>query len=93
MLVQYFSTLFIHYNLFFIVADELKEMRLEMNQLNRKTGLLELKNDDQDKEIRSLKNIILDLIVKPNGDEEMKSGGVMMRNKRPASLIHLQHSM
>jgi len=71
-----------------------------MSQLNGKTGLLELKNEDQDDEIRSLKNIISNLINKRNGDEEVKSShqlidemSVMVRNKRPASLIHLQHLM
>ena len=64
-----------------------------MNQLNNKTGLLKLKNDDQDEEIRSLKNIISNLI---NKQKEVKSinqldDGVIVRNKRPASLIHLQH--
>lgn len=70
-----------------------------MNQLNRKTGLLEHKNDDQDKEIRSLENIILKLIAKQNGNEAMKNydglndGDLMVRNKRPASLIHMKHVM
>ena len=78
---------------FYLVADQLKEIRLEMNQLNRKTGLLQHKNDDQDEEIRSLKNIISNLI---NKQKEVKSinqldDGVIVRNKRPASLIHLQH--
>ena len=83
----------------FTVADHLKELRLEMRQLNRKNELLELKNDDQDEEIRSLKSIISNLIVKQNGDEETKinheldDGVVMVRNKRPASLIHLQNPM
>ena len=48
-----------------------------MNQLNRKTGLLKLKNDDQDEEIRSLKNIISKLINKPNSDEEVKISTVI----------------
>jgi len=66
-------------------------MRVEMNQLNRK-------NEDQDEEIRSLKKVISNLIVKQNGNEEVKSSdlldsSVLVRNKRPASLIHLQHLM
>jgi len=40
---------------FHLVADQLKEMRLEMNQLNHK-------NEDQDEEIRSLKKVISNLI-------------------------------
>jgi len=69
-----------------------------MNQLNSKTGLLKLKNDDQDEEILSLKNIISKLINKPNSDEEVKISnqlvnGVIVRNQRPASIIHLQHVM
>ena len=78
----------------FIVADQLKEFRLEMSQLNKKNELLVLKNDDQDEEIRSLKNIVSNLIVKQNGGKEMKiNGGVMVRNKRPASLIHLENPL
>ena len=46
-----------------IVADQLKEMRLQISQLNRKTGLLELKNEDQDKEMQFLKNIIFDCVI------------------------------
>jgi len=70
-----------------------------MNQLNRKTGLIEHKNDDQDEEISSLKIIISNLIVnKQNYDKVEKSrdqldDSAMMRNKRPASVIHLQHLM
>ncbi len=69
-----------------------------MNQLNSKTGLLKLKNDDQDEEILSLKNIISKLINKPNSDEEVKISnqlvnGVIVRNQRPASIIHLQRVM
>jgi len=33
---------------FYLVTDQLKEIRLEISQLNHKTGPLELKNEDQD---------------------------------------------
>ncbi len=59
--------------IFLTVVDQLKEMRLEISQFNHKTGLLELKNEHQDEEIRSLKNIISQLTVKRNEDEEIKS--------------------
>jgi len=69
-------------------------MRLEISQLNSKTGLLDLKNEDQDKEIRFLKNIISDFVTKLNGNEEMKRnheiGGMVVQNKRAARLLPLQ---
>ncbi len=83
---------------FILVTEKLKEIRLELNQLNRKTGFLELKNYDQDREIHFLKTIISNL-VKPTGDDKMQNGNdesddgvIMVRNKRPASLIHLEHN-
>ena len=49
-------------NLLVLVADQLKEMRLELNQLNRKSGHLELKNIRQDGEIRLLKTILSNIV-------------------------------
>ena len=71
---------------FIIVADQLKEMRLEINQLNRKTGLLELKNVRQDGEIRLLKTILSNIVV--NGQKEKNNKRIVMQ-KRAARLIPL----
>ena len=70
-----------------IVADQLKEMRLELNQLNRKTGLLELKNVRQDGEIRFLRTLLSSIINVPseNGNKLL-----MAMPKRAARLLPLQ---
>ena len=48
-----------HFN---TVAEKLKEMRLELNQLNRKSELSELKNVRQDGEIRFLKTDLFKIL-------------------------------
>jgi len=63
-----------------IVAGQLKEMRLEINQLNRKTGLLELKNVRQDGELRFLKTILTNIL----------NGNNSVMQKRAARLMPLQ---
>ena len=62
-------------------------MRLEINQLNRKTGLLELKNVRQNREIRFLKTILSNIVHgKQNNDQKINPA---MR-KRAARLIPVQ---
>ena len=70
---------------FIIVTAQLKEMRSELNLLNRKTGLLELKNVRQDGEIRILKTIISTIV---NGKQKNKQ--LMVMQKRAARLIPVQ---
>jgi len=72
---------------FVIVADQLQEMRLELNQLNRKTGLLEFKNVRQDGEIRLLRTLLSNIV---NGQSENKNDKLAMMRKRAARLIPLQ---
>jgi len=61
-------------------------MRLEINQLNRKSGLLELKNVRQDGEIRLLKTILSSIV---SGQSE-NSNKLMAMHKRAARLMPLQ---
>ena len=69
------------------VSDQLKEMRSEINQLNRKIGLLELKNIRQDGELRYLKTVLSNIVASnQNGDE----GVNMAMQKRPARLLPLR---
>ena len=69
------------------VADQLKEMRSEINQLNRKTGLLELKNIRQDGELRYLKTVLSNIVASnQNGDEIVN----VAMQKRPARLLPLR---
>jgi len=73
---------------FIIVAAQLKEMRSELNLLNRKTGLLELKNVRQDGEIRILKTIISTIV---NGKQKNNNDNhLMVMQKRAARLIPVQ---
>ncbi len=73
---------------FIIVAAQLKEMRSELNLLNRKTGLLELKNVHQDGEIRILKTIISTIV---NGKQKNNNDNhLMVMQKRAARLIPVQ---
>lgn len=69
-----------------IVADQLNEMRLEMSQLNRKSGLLELKNVRQDGEIRLMKTLLSNIV---NGQSENDNKPMVML-KRAARLLPLQ---
>ena len=72
---------------FVIVADQLQDMRLELNQLNRKTGLLDLKNVRQDGELRFLKTLLSNIVnSKQNGDEIVN----MEIKKRPARLLPIR---
>ena len=69
------------------VADQLKEMRSEINQLNRKTGLLELKNIRQDGELRYLKTVLSNIVASnQNGDEIVN----VAMQKRPARLLPIR---
>ncbi len=70
-----------------IVADHLKEMQSEIIQLNRKTGLLDLKNVRQDGELRFLKTLLSNIVNgKQNGDEIVN----MEMKKRPARLLPIR---
>jgi len=73
---------------YFVIVpdDQLKEIRLELNQLNRKTGLLELKNVRQDGEIRFLRTLLSSIInvQSENGNK------LMAMPKRAARLLPLQ---
>lgn len=63
-------------------------MRSELNQLNRKTGLMELKNFRQDGELRFLKTLISNIVTsKQNGDEIVN---IMEMKKRPARLLPIR---
>jgi len=61
-------------------------MRLELNQLNRKTGHLELKNVRQDGEIRFLRTLLSNIV---NGQSE-NGNKLMAMHKRAARLLPLQ---
>jgi len=71
---------------FVIVADQLKYMRLKLNQLNRKTGLLELKNFRQDGEIRFLRTLLSNIVNGQSGNDNK----LMVMHKRAARLLPLQ---
>ena len=76
-----------YYISFTLVADELKEIRLELNHLNRKNGHLELKNARQDGEIRFLKRALSNIVNgEPNNDQMIKPS----MQKRAARLLPLQ---
>ena len=68
-------------NWFIKITDQLKEMRLEINQLNRKSGLSDLKNIRQDREIRFLKTLLSSIVFQ-------QSHSAMQ--KRAARLIPVQ---
>jgi len=69
------------------VADQLKEMRSELNQLIRKTGLLELKNTRQDGELQFLKTVLSNIVASnQNGDEIVN----VAMQKRPARLLPIR---
>jgi len=66
-----------------IVADQLKEMRLELNQLNRKSGLQELKNVRQDGEIRFLKTLLSSIVSQQSHSAMQKRAARLI----PAQLL------
>ena len=65
------------------MTDQLKEMRLEINQLNRKSGLLEMKNVRQDGEIRLLKTILSNIVLKQSNSDMQKRAARLI----PAQLL------
>ncbi len=65
------------------MTDQLQEMRLEINQLNRKSGLLEMKNVRQDGEIRLLKTILSNIVLKQSNSDMQKRAARLI----PAQLL------